>query len=89
MPTISELERRRKSVEWFSNIMFEKLTRDVDKGDWSNDQVSTLLIKMKMEFDELCDALLNGTPEEIARECADVSNYAMIIAQVVNGGAGR
>ncbi len=73
-----EFERRARAVAWFSAEMMRKLERDLRKGDWEKD--SSLLSGLLAELAEMCDALGSGTPAQIVQECADVANFALMIA---------
>jgi len=67
----------------FARIMEKKLSMNRHKGDregWRNISSYTLLAKLQSELGELLDALQNNRPVEIAEECADVANFAMMIA---------
>ena len=53
---------------------------------WDNCSVEWLRKRMLEEADELYDAILQRlSPKEIALECADVCNFAMMIADNVGG----
>jgi len=53
---------------------------------WDDCDVRWLLKRLREEADELEEALDNNEePIEIARECADVCNFAMMIADNVGG----
>lgn len=79
-----EIERRRKTIEWFDNVKMAKLLENSYKGTWRNDSIANLIEKMLGEIEELKEALENGSHNEIIRECADISNYAMFIADTFN-----
>jgi hypothetical protein len=53
---------------------------------WINCDYKWLLMRLREEADEIEKAILNNeTPEEIALECADVCNFAMMIADNAGG----
>lgn len=59
----------------------EKVLQDNDhKFGWKDVPNSQLLSLLKLEIKELEEALLDGCNEDISWECADVANYAMMIA---------
>ena len=62
--------------------MLRKLAQNSHKGNWGDLHVGALLAKLNHEVQELADALTEGDPHEIAKECADVANYAAMIADV-------
>lgn len=79
----------RKEVEWFADQMEKKLSQNDHKGGWQNCDFKYLLKRLKEEQTEVEDALkLRGTTffgtvlkdKEIIDECADVANFAMMIA---------
>lgn len=70
----------RKIVQWFALLMEQKLDENKHKNGWRQSLNTRLLRQLKGEVQELEEALLNGDPVEIAREAADVANYAMMLA---------
>ncbi len=53
---------------------------------WDNCDVTWLQSRLLEEFEEMRKAILNKeSPEEIAKECADICNFAMMIADRVGG----
>jgi hypothetical protein len=79
-----ELERRKKVIDWFSNVKMAKLLENSHKGNWENEHIDDLIEHIVIEVDELKDALLVGNHTEIIRECADISNFAMFVADKIN-----
>lgn len=73
----------------FALLMEAKLEANRHKGDrdgWIRCSVGDFLLpRLREEFGELCDALPEGAPAEIAAEAADVANFAMMIADVCGG----
>lgn len=75
--------QEREAVQWFSGQMLQKLRENQHKGDWQSMTVIELYAELYGEFTELMEALKKHEPEEIVRECADVANYAMFIADKI------
>lgn len=75
----------RMPVRRFSLLMELKLRKNDHKGGWSDTTLETLLELLEDEVRELRDAIRNGDPLDIAQECADVGNYAMMIADNSEG----
>lgn len=79
----------RPLIEWFSFLMESKLSRDdASKPHWGGDSPEMLTALMMGEVEEMMVALRTGDAEAIAGECADIANYAMLIADVARGQAG-
>lgn len=78
----------RYHIMQFSTEMEENLRKhDKDKGrcGWVDMDPKVLLEKLMGEILELSDALIeypNINHKEIIDECADVANYAMMIANI-------
>jgi NTP pyrophosphatase (non-canonical NTP hydrolase) len=82
------LERNEfEALHAFQRIMFDKLKANRHKGGWKNASKRELFERLRAELTELQDEMLHGTPDPdaIAKECADVANFAMMIADVVGG----
>lgn len=84
-----EFEKRKVSA--FARLMLSKLFLNRHKGDWSDESILWLLNRLRQEVDELAQAIASPshTPAEmerwqelVAMECADVANFAMMIADV-------
>lgn len=82
-----------KTVVAFQALMMEKLQKNAHKGGWEDEDVFALRDRMGEELDEL-DECLTRFPgsnrdekwrNEVARECADIANFAMMLADVVGG----
>jgi NTP pyrophosphatase (non-canonical NTP hydrolase) len=72
----------RPEVAEFAIDMELKLMRNDAKGDWRGMDVGQLLDLLEAELDELADAVMNGTDDDVIDEAADVANFAMMIADV-------
>jgi hypothetical protein len=74
----------RPVLEWFKERMDKKLAvpKNVNKGHWSNDSIWHLFTRVGIEVTELRLAIVavDNDPERIIDECADVANFAMMIA---------
>ena len=86
----------RPQLLWFSEIMETKLKKNDNKGGWDNCEIDWLISRLKEEVKEIEDAwlikkndfgrsagegfLLCPSSEDIQNECADVANFAMMIA---------
>lgn len=87
----SNAQKLRESVEWFSGKMEQKLKANTHKGGWGESELGWLFVRLKEEVEELHNAIndrviptpffgVSHTEEEIIQECADVANFAMMIA---------
>jgi len=83
----------RPEIEWFAGIMEQKLQENDDKGGWSECTTDYLLGRLRDEFDELGQVFIKlgqdaiehkgisfGTVNQFCAECADVANFAMMLA---------
>lgn len=86
---IEELDRRYPvSPTWphvmeFAQRMEGKLARNRHKGDregWLGCDVRNLIAALKTELNEMEAEALAGNAEAAANECADVANFALMIA---------
>lgn len=69
-----------QKAEAFKLAMLQKLLENEHKKTWENLNREQLMFFIVQELKELAEALEGGTPEEVRRECADVANFAMMIA---------
>ena len=69
----------------FAEVMELKLLENSHKQGWGQLSPKWLLNRLRQETRELEGALKTGTPELIAREAADVANFAMMIADNAGG----
>ena len=70
----------RKEVKVFSLSMERKLSQNDHKMGWQKCEDVELLKKLNIELEELIYALENESTKSIIDECADVANFAMMIA---------
>jgi hypothetical protein len=78
-----EMEQYAPEIKRFLGLMLEKLHKNVHKGKWEDLDVRTAFQLMLTEIRELRQSLDGGFPsDDIIRECADVANFAMILASI-------
>ena len=71
------------SVNFFSQEMKDQLLKHLDRPGWKHESIAYLLNRLGEEISELCDAIESNQPREIIiKECADVANFPMMIADV-------
>lgn len=79
----------REELVWFASKMDEQLSDNDHKGHWCDEKPSYLLYKLIAELAELTETLHENmsdwanqkyTRDAIVSECADLANYAMMIA---------
>lgn len=71
-------------VRQFAAVMLKNLKENSYKTGWKDCSFKHLLCRIREEVDEIQDGLLEGlSAEEIVSECADVANFAMMIADNV------
>ena len=72
------------SLDWFRGEMHKKMWINRDKGSWHTFSKEFLFSKLLRELDELFESMLANDNErmykDIISECADISNFAMFIA---------
>jgi len=79
----------RPEVQWFAEQMENKLKHHDAKGHWNDCDIDWLFTRVQDEIIELLEAIDlhkqgEGTSEEIIKEAADVANFVMMIADIVN-----
>ena len=67
---------------WFLGEMLKKLETNQHRSGWVNVGLHYLFRRLEEETLELRKALLSGDKDAIIEECADVANFAMMIADV-------
>lgn len=82
----------RNSIEWFSREMQGELLKHLDRPGWRREKWEYLLGRLEEEVEELKVALASfhtfqgdsgehfKKKKQIVKECADVSNFSMMIA---------
>jgi len=79
-PNKSKIRALREEVLWFATEMEVVLQENNHKGGWVNCHVLDLLSKLQEEISELITAIREGESEDVIKECVDIANYAMMIA---------
>ena len=79
-----EIDRRQKLISWFGNVQLSKLLENAHKGKAGLNNIDNLLKRLDDEVKELHEALNSGSHQDIIRECGDVANFAMFIADFYN-----
>jgi phosphoribosyl-ATP pyrophosphohydrolase len=75
----------RPELEWFVQQMEQKLKENDYKQHWHNYDIDYLIHRIYEEQDELEIAITQKlSAKEIIKECADVANFAMMIADNVS-----
>jgi len=75
-----------EAIHAFTAVMWRKLIANAHKGGWKNNLAEELLERLHEEVEELERAIMeDDNPQNIAKECADVANFCMMIADVVGG----
>jgi len=71
-----------QSVEWFAEQMVKRLDEHQHKGGWRDCTFARLIQELEGHVEDLHYNLLEqGRGEfEVVRECADIANFAMMIA---------
>jgi NTP pyrophosphatase (non-canonical NTP hydrolase) len=81
----------KESVEWFGKKMFDKLKRNTTKEHWLKTSYEYLFIRMEEEMQELKELLSDDKipykHKKMILECADIGNFAMMIADKAKKGA--
>lgn len=82
----------RQTIEWFAQEMEAKLRENDHKGGWQGCRFTALFPRLRQETDELlvkahplqldtiAETLTLEDACELVRECADIANFAMMIA---------
>ncbi len=70
----------RPEVRWFAEQMESKLRENDHKNGKLDDSPSELFKRMVQEVEEVDDAMRISGHGVIVQECADVANFAMMIA---------
>ncbi|MGE5572976.1 MAG: hypothetical protein ACM3ZU_08170 [Bacteroidota bacterium] len=73
-------QRLRPALSEFAVYMEHKLRRNDHKPDWRTCSLAYLRGRLNQELAELDEAVQSGDPYRIYDECADVANFAMMIA---------
>jgi len=68
------------SLLWFAREMEKKLEVNSDKEGWCFCSLQYLSMRLTQEKKELARAIKKKDKKRIIEECADVANFAMMIA---------
>jgi hypothetical protein len=75
----------RQVIGWFGDIKEEKLQENDHKVPWTDYDFDYLLLRLGQEIEELKEALEDPlSPNDVIKECADVSNFSMFIADKIH-----
>lgn len=88
----------RPEVQWFAIEMEKKLALNDHKTGWKDCEVDMLISRLKEETQELEDEwwkrkndfgrsasegfMFTSSNEELIKECADIANFAMMVADL-------
>ena len=76
------MSKYKNQLKWFVGVMDKKLSENIEKEPWDKLSIRTLLCLLDGERGELREAINSGTNNDIILECADVANFAMMIADI-------
>ena len=86
-------DRYKEDLDWFVGEMVKKLDENNHKGSWKDEPIDSLFLNLLNEVDELSIEVKqpdcyknNQIYENIIKECADVANFAMMIAERAKAG---
>lgn len=78
------MKRGEAAIDRLREIQLIKFEMNEHKGEWKEVDARKLFALLCLEVNELKMAIdYDGKVEEIVRECADVANFAVMIADVV------
>ena len=76
------------TVAAFTGLMLTKLRENDHKTHWRDEDIDDLFKLLKGEVEELEVEMNKGekySPVKISRECADIANFALMIADLAGG----
>lgn len=79
----------RNSVRWFATKMEAKLAKNDHKGGWGSCELQYLSMRLTQERKELTEAIKSKDKQRIIDECADIANFALMIADKFGENYGR
>lgn len=83
---MSKVEEATVPMEAMFAIAMQKLRENEHKGHWRFEGLMPLWNRLAQEVAELHQAIRDGeSPEAIARECGDIWNIAMMVADNAGG----
>ncbi len=77
---MAQLHEIKSMLIWFHNEMFAKLEENIEKTHWNTSNIRTLIFNLNCEFNELSLAISSRNKDGAIKECADIANFAMMIA---------
>jgi len=81
---VSRIEDEQRIVRDLGIVQLGKLRANKHKPDWQAESVDDLFAFLLLEVEELRAALLIGKRAHVALECADVANFAAMLADRVS-----
>lgn len=72
-------------LEWFKGEMLKELEKPENGGraeDWREASLYFLLERLNVHVDRLQTSLFSNSMANITKDCVDVANYALMIADV-------
>jgi NTP pyrophosphatase (non-canonical NTP hydrolase) len=80
--TVETPIKPRESVQWFAEVMENKLRENDHKGGWDECHIDWLIHRLYQEAEELWREVRSNDKnyQNIISESADVANFAMMIA---------
>ena len=82
---MSREPEERRIVFALEKRMLRKLRKNAHKPHWATESLDYLLKRLEEEVQELRDACVQGTADEIGDEAADVANIVAMITDVTKG----
>lgn len=86
---LSDKLNARPAVKWFAERMERKLLANDHKGGWRDCDLQYLSVRLTQERKELFDAIASKDAERIINECADVSNFSLMLADKFGNNYGQ
>ncbi len=74
----------RPVVREFAIEMEKKLAKNDHKTEWNKLPLAAFVRRLQNEVEEMKMAIEYETPEAVTKECADIANFALIIADRAN-----
>ena len=75
--------------DWFTALMWENLAKPENqaKKNWGDMGSEFLLGMIQHEYAQIIQALKSNKPSTIVKDCADLGNYAMMLADLFREGS--
>ena len=88
--TKTKNKKPREPVVWFASQMERKLSEHDDRPGWQCESFEYLLVRLMeeqgelnnlmMDLGELSDSSSDANIQDVINECADIGNFAMMLA---------